>query len=114
MNYNILTYCIYLPIISLIMIKIGWLLYNNGKIFLVRLFNNKNSLVDQVNKLLLVGFYFVNIGYAIYTIAYWELVTNTVEIVYSLSNHLGIMILSLAILHYNNLFWLNYKSKLKL
>ena len=113
MNYNILTYSIYLPIISVIMIKIGWLLFKNGEIFLLEIFNNNNILVNQINKILLAGFYFTNIGYAIYTIAFWDKIINFQNMINSLTYNLGTIIIGLAILHYNNIFWLTYISKIK-
>ena len=107
MNYNIISYIIYLPIISFIMIYIGWLFYSHGEIFLQNLFNNE-SLAKNINNLLLMGYYLVNLGYAIITISYWETIDSFPEMLNMLSNHLGIIIIGLALLHYNNVFWLNY------
>ncbi|RZN82613.1 MAG: hypothetical protein EVB11_07800 [Winogradskyella sp.] len=114
MNYNIITYCIYLPIISFIMVKIGWLFYKNGEVFLLNLFSNNIDFVKSINNLLLIGYYLTNIGYAIITIAYWENINSTVEMINSLSYTIGKIILLLAIMHYNNIFWLKYLNKSKL
>ena len=113
MNYNILTYGTYLPIIAAIMIRIGWLLFKNGEIFLLEIFNNNKILVNQINRILLAGFYLTNIGYTIYYIAFWERIVNIQVMMNSLSYNLGTIVIGLAILHYNNIFWLSYISKVK-
>jgi len=111
MNYNVATYIIYLPVICYIMIKVGWLFYKNGEIFLLGLFNNNINIVKNINNLLLIGFYLTNIGYAISTIAYWEHIENLIQMINALSTTIGKIILLLAILHYNNIFWLKFFTK---
>lgn len=114
MNYNVITYCIYLPIISFIMVKVGWLFYKNGEVFLLNLFNNNQELVRSINNLLLIGYYLTNIGYAIITISYWDNVNSVYEMVNSLSHTIGKITLLLALLHYNNIFWLKQLNKSKI
>lgn len=106
MNLNIITYSLYLPIISFITIKTGWSLYKNGALFLLDLFRNDKSLVQRINKMLLMAYYLVNLGYAVITISYWTAINNEIELINSLTYTLGKLILMLAILHYNNIFWL--------
>ncbi len=68
MNYTVIAYCIYLPITLLLTVWVARTLFTNGRIFLVEIFRKDETLADSVNKLLLVGFYLVNIGYAVYTL----------------------------------------------
>ncbi|WP_204346349.1 hypothetical protein [Psychroserpens algicola] len=113
MNYNILTYGIYLPIIALIMIKVGWMFYTHGEVFLLHLYKQDNTIVKPINNLLLIGYYLTNLGYAIITLAYWDKVHNLTEMLNTLSEHLGNIIIGLAVLHYNNVLCLNYLVKSK-
>lgn len=96
------------------MVKIGWLFYKNGEVFLLNIFQNKTDLVKSINNLLLIGYYLTNIGYAITSISYWEKVNNLTELINSLSTTLGKIILLLALMHYNNIFWLKHLNKSKL
>ncbi|NRR91623.1 hypothetical protein HSX10_08625 [Winogradskyella undariae] len=114
MTYNAITYLLYLPLISFIMLKVGWLFYKNGEVFLLNLFNQNRPLVTSINKLLLIGYYLLNIGYVILTIAYWEHLESVTDIINSLSLTLGRIIIALAIMHYNNIFILKYIYKQKL
>lgn len=94
------------------MIYVGWLFYKHGELFLLNLFHNE-SIVKSINNLLLIGYYLVNLGYAITTIAYWKIINSISEMLNSLSYNLGIIIIGLAILHYNNVLCLTYLVKSK-
>ncbi|MFK7832975.1 MAG: hypothetical protein AB8B52_06845 [Winogradskyella sp.] len=114
MSLNSIAYLIYLPIISFIMFKVGWLFYKNGEVFLMNLFQHNQALVTSINNLLLIGYYLLNIGYAILTIAYWDHLESIIDIINSLSFTLGRIIIVLAIMHYNNILILKYINKQKL
>lgn len=112
MNYNLLTYSIYLPIVLWITIKVGWLFYKNGEIFLLEIFDG-NDIAKTINKMLLMGYYLVNIGCSLAVIAFWERVENSVDLVDTLSSVLGKIIVFLALLHYNNIIILKYLATKK-
>ncbi len=113
MSYNILSYSIYIPVICFITVKIGWLFYKHGEIFLLNIFEYNKTLVNSVNNLLLIGYYLVNLGYAIFTIAYWEHIESINQLINTLSTTLGRIIILLAVLHYNNILILTYIIKSK-
>ena len=96
------------------MIRVGWLFYKNGEIFLLDIFNGNTQLVKNINNILLIGYYLTNIGYAIITIAYWEKITNISDMLGSLSSTIGKIILILSVLHYNNIFWLKKITKMNI
>ena len=110
MNYNIIIYTIYLPIIFYITFKIGWMFYKNGEIFLLNIFKDK-VLVKNINNLLLIGYYLINLGYAVITISFWDKMNNEIDMINALTYTIGKIIIILAILHYNNVFWLTYITK---
>ena len=113
MNYNIISYIIYLPVIAFIMLKAGWLFYKNGEFFLISLLQNNIPLVKNVNNLLLIAYYLINLGYAVLTISSWETVHSIIEMINILTHVIGKIMLLLAILHYNNILWLKYLTKSK-
>ena len=95
------------------MIKVGWLFYTYGEIYLLHLYQNNIELVTSINNILLIGYYLLNLGYAIITIAYWEKLSSFPEVIASISDHLALIIIGLAIMHYNNIIILNYLIKTK-
>jgi len=104
MNYTILTYSIYLPITISLTIWVARTLFKNGRVFLVEIFHKDEVLADSVNKLLLVGFYLVNVGYAVYTLKIWETIEVTQQVIEVLSQKIGWIILVLGAMHFFNLF----------
>lgn len=114
MTYNLLTYFIYLPVTIIITIYIGWLFYKHGEVFLLGLFNNNKALVQRINNILLLGYYLTNIGYAILSISNWETLISLHQMLTSLSRSLGTIILGLALLHFNNVYWLHFIHKKQL
>lgn len=104
MNYTILTYSIYLPVTIMLTIWVAKTLFNNGRVLLLEIFHQDVTLADSVNKLLLVGFYLVNIGYAVYTLKIWHTIESSQEIIEILSVKVGWIILVLGAMHFFNLF----------
>jgi len=104
MNYTVLTYCIYLPVTLLLTVWVARTLFANGRIFLVEIFHKDETLADSVNKLLLVGFYLVNIGYAVYTLRISGTIAGTQDMIEVLSEKVGWIILVLGAMHFFNLF----------
>ena len=103
MNYFILTYAVYLVISIALTIWVAKVLFKNGRIFLVDIFHGNVELADSVNRLLLVGFYLINIGYMSLVLKEEGLIGNTQIVVEVLSRKLGYIILILGGMHFLNL-----------
>jgi len=115
MNYFILTYAIYILASIALTVWVARVLFKNGRIFLVDIFHGNTELADSVNKLLVVGFYLINIGYMSLALEEAGLINNPQEVVEVLSHKLGKIILILGSMHFLNLiifFKLRNKAKL--
>jgi len=104
MNHIIITYCCYLVISISLTIWVAKTLFRNGKIFLYDIFHGNKELADSVNNLLLVGFYLINVGYAVYTLQIHDPILNVQEVVENLSLKIGLIILILGAMHFLNLY----------
>ena len=104
MNYIIITYSFYLVITITLTMWVARTLFKNGKVFLVDIFHGNRELADSVNNLLLVGFYLINIGYAVYTLQVTNSIVNTQEVIEVLSLKIGLIILILGAMHFFNLY----------
>jgi hypothetical protein len=80
------------------------MLFKNGKVFLLDIFNQNEVLAQSVNQLLLVGFYLINIGYAVYTLSNGQPIEDYREMIEALSTKVGAIILILGGMHFGNLF----------
>jgi len=102
-NYNIIGYCIYLPITFYITIVVGKICYTHGEIYLSKIINDKPEIVSSINRILLVGYYLLNLGYATITLSFWHKIINMATLIETLSTKLGIIILFLGVMHVNNM-----------
>jgi hypothetical protein len=104
MNYSLLTYALYLPATILITVWVARTLFNNGHAFLIEIFHGDETLANAVNKLLLVGFYLVNFGYALVTIKVQMMIIDLQSAVEVLCVKLGTIVLILGAMHFLNLY----------
>lgn len=112
MNLTIAAYCYYLPISILLTIWVAHTLFKNGRVFLIEIFHGNASLADSVNRLLLVGFYLVNLGYIVYTMTIVHSIDSKQEIFEVLSKKIGLIILVLGFWHFFNMYLL-FRGKRK-
>ena len=111
MNYNIFSYFIYGCIMIYIIYWVGKLFHHNGRIFILRLFHQNESLADTTNNILLLAYYLFNIGYAILQFSFWEHVTGFESMIASIAMKTGLLILILAVTHYFNMVLIYFLSK---
>lgn len=104
MNNILLLYGCYTAITVILTIWVAHTLFKNGKVFLIDIFHGNKDLADAVNNLLLVGFYLINIGYAIYTMQVVGAIPDSRVMIEVLSLKLGAIILILGGMHFMNMF----------
>ena len=61
----VIGYLIYLPIVIFLTIYVSKTLFKNGKLFMIDIFKGKEDIALATNKLFEVGFYLINIGFAL-------------------------------------------------
>lgn len=104
MNLNIIGYLIYLSLTSIIIIKVGKLCYNNGNLFVLQLIPNHAEMCQQINKILLIGYYLLNLGYCAITIISWQKIQTAIQLIEIIASKSAIIILTIGIMHYSNIF----------
>lgn len=104
MNYLTITYSIYILCTVTITILVANYLFKNGKMFLINAFKGNETVANSVNNLLKLGFYLVNIGYALNTITIKYKIDAIDEVIRILAVKIGVIILILGFMHFFNLF----------
>lgn len=113
MNLNILAYGIYLVITGFIIFKVGRICYNNGNIYVSALIPDHEDLCHKANQILLVGYYLMNLGYCAMTLISWEKILSFHQLIEVIAIKTAIIIGTIAIMHYINIFVLTkYIQKL--
>ena len=97
------TYLIYLAISLGLTVWVARTLFGAGRAFLLDVFSGNEALADSVNKLLVVGFYLINLGYVALHMRISGEVTSTQVVVEMLSAKLGVVLLVLGAMHFGNL-----------
>lgn len=100
---NTLAYIIYLLITYLVTVHVGLHFYRNGRVYILRLLHEDEKLTDFINRMLLTGYYLLNLGYAALMIRSWKTITNWPELITSISSMTGKILLTLAVMHFLNM-----------
>jgi len=97
-------YLAYLLASVMLTIWVAQTLHKHGRIFLVDSFLGNEPLADSVNKLLVVGFYLINIGAVSLALKYGVKPRDTVEGLEFFSTKIGGVLLVLGFMHFFNLY----------
>ncbi len=105
-DYLPIVYGVYALVSTALTIWLARTLGQNGRVFLQNVFKDDAELGDAVNRLLVVGFYLVNFGYACLHLVggYANTPRQAIEV---LAQKLGSLLLVLAAMHFANLFVFN-------
>ncbi|WKZ66712.1 MAG: hypothetical protein QY325_02025 [Flavobacteriales bacterium] len=108
-NTFVLTYLIYLPIVFGLTLYVARTLFRNGRVFMLDIFKGKADIADATNRLFEVGFYLINIGFALRIMevdGYWgENAYDTMqEVVETLAGKVGGFAIYLGVMLFINLF----------
>jgi hypothetical protein len=63
-NFLIAAYSVYLPVTLFLTYYVAKTLFNSGKIFMLDIFRGRVEIAESTNHLFRVGFYLLNIGFA--------------------------------------------------
>ena len=102
-SMNTLAYIIYLAITYFITVKVGLAFYRNGAIYILNLLPENEKLAHVINKMLLTGYYLLNLGYAAMKIKTWEQINTWAQLISSISLMTGKIMLTLALIHFMNM-----------
>lgn len=100
---TVVTYLLYLVISVGLTVFVGRALSRSGLAFLLDVFSGNQSLADAVNRLLVVGFYLLNLGFVTLAMRASGNVEGARQALQLLSVKIGEVLLVLGALHFANL-----------
>ncbi|HEY1133677.1 MAG TPA: hypothetical protein VGE77_03815 [Nocardioides sp.] len=107
MDWTVTTYVGYLAVAVPLTMWVAHVLSTNGTIFLADVFEGRHELAGAVNRLLVVGFYLLNVGFVLLFLRLGEPVTGPSGMLESLSVKLGVVLLVLGGVHFLNVLAFN-------
>ena len=103
-GYVVGTYIGYLVLSVGLTAWVARTLSKNGRVFLIDSFLGNAELADSVNRLLVVGFYLVNIGYVALALKYGDKPVDLPTSIETLSTKVGLVLIVLGAMHFFNLY----------
>jgi hypothetical protein len=97
-----IAYALYLIISIAMTIWVAKALSLNGRVFLVKCFGQDEELAESTNRLLVIGFYLVNIGFICYRLDGWKV--GVADLIPDVGSRIGLSVLALGGMHFFNMF----------
>jgi hypothetical protein len=98
---NHLSYAIYLLVSIGMTIWVARVLSRSGEVFLIRCFGQDQELATSTNRLLVIGFYLVNIGFICLRLNVWP--SQQIELIPAIGSRIGVSVLVLGLMHFFNM-----------
>lgn len=106
MEPKVLVYLVYLTLSVALTVVVARTLFRHGRAFLSDIFGDA-SLADSLNRLLVVAFFLVSLGYVTVTLRFDGPVVGASHAVELLSMKFGVVLLGVGVLHGLNLYVLS-------
>lgn len=94
-------YGVYLVFSIALTIWVARALSSTGEIFLVRCFGQDLELAQSTNRLLVIGFYLVNLGFVCYRLEFWR--PGETYVIAEIGSRIGVTLLVLGAMHFFNM-----------
>ncbi|GAA4701082.1 hypothetical protein [Nocardioides conyzicola] len=107
MTWTVGTYVVYLLLTLPLTVWVATTLSRNGRVFLEDVFAGNEDLTDAVNRLLVVGFYLLNLGFVVLFLRISDPVEELGGLFDTLSVKVGVVMLTLGVLHFLNVYVFN-------
>lgn len=102
-----IAYSIYLPVAILLTLYVAKMLFKNAKVFMLDIFHQKEDIALATNKLFEIGFYLMNIGFALLILKIYEghhPIDTSQELIEKLALKIGGFSIYLGIMLFLNLY----------
>lgn len=94
-------YAVYLLTSIALTVWVARVLSSSGEMFLIRCFGQDEELARSTNRLLVIGFYLVNLGLVCYRLAGWDV--GPIDVVPAVGSRVGVTLLVLGGMHFFNM-----------
>jgi hypothetical protein len=103
-SYVLTAYLIYLPVSLALTWYVAHTLFKNGRIFMLDIFRGKTEIALATNKLFEVGFYLLNVGFALLILEIYVDVASSQKAIEVLSKKIGGFSIYLGAMLFFNLY----------
>ena len=103
-NFLLVAYFIYLPVVLFLTFYVAHNLFKNSIVYMKDIFNGRQEIALATNSLFRIGFYLLNIGFALYILQINNLLTTPQATIEVLSRKVGGFSIYLGIMLFLNMY----------
>jgi hypothetical protein len=107
MDWVAASYLTYLAVTVPLTVWVATTLSANGQVFLEDVFTDNTALAEAINKLLVVGFYLLNVGFVLLYLRTGEAAYDLASLVEAVSVKTGVVMIVLGLIHFTNVYVFN-------
>jgi predicted PurR-regulated permease PerM len=100
----VIAYSIYLPVVIILTLYVANNLFKNSIVYMKDIFNNREEIAWATNTLFKIGFYLLNIGFALYILEINYAPDTTQSVIEVLSRKIGGFSIYLGIMLFMNMY----------
>jgi len=88
-DFTVIAYLIYLPLVILLTFYVASNLFKNSIVYMKDIFNGRDEIAKATNTLFKIGFYLLNLGFALFILTITDLLSTTQSTIEVLSKKVG-------------------------
>lgn len=100
----VIAYSIYLPIVILLTFYVSNNLFKNSIVYMKDIFNGREEIAKATNTLFKIGFYLLNLGFALFILTIYEEVNSAQSTIEVLSRKVGGFSIYLGLMLFINMY----------
>lgn len=103
-NFNVVAYLVYLPIVIALTFTVAHQLFKNSLVYMTDIFRGRVEIAQATNSLFKIGFYLLNMGFALFILRIDYLLVSTQQTIEILSLKVGGFSIYLGVMLFANLY----------
>lgn len=103
-NLTVIAYAIYLPIAIGLTYYVAYVLFKNSMVYMNDIFYGRPDVAKSTNNLFRIGFYLLNVGFALYILKMDLYLAGTQQVIEKLSFKMGGFSIYLGVMLFANMF----------
>lgn len=103
-NLLVVAYSIYLPVVILLTFFVARSLFKNSVVYMTDIFNGREEIALATNSLFRIGFYLLNVGFALYILKIGGEMLTTQTTIEVLSRKIGGFSIYLGVMLFLNMY----------
>jgi hypothetical protein len=100
----VIAYSIYLPLVILLTFYVANNLFKNSIVYMKDIFNGRDEIAKATNTLFKIGFYLLNLGFALFILTITDVVSTTQSTIEVLSKKVGGFSIYLGVMLFINMY----------